>query len=131
MRSQESWTTCLCASNFSSKLYGAILDYRELSILTDISNAQAMAAMQDMLQTQDMLGNILQKLRSLKVNDKTLAIYTPRYLQPHVFGELPSPEPIDLGSDCAAADLEAAATRLVTVTQAIRDKGFKLIPSVK
>ena len=116
--------------NFSSKLSGTILDYQELSISTGVSNAQA-TAMQDMLQTQDVLGNILWKLRSLKVDDETLAIYTPRYLQPHMFGELPSPEPIDLESDCAAADSEAAATRLVTVTQAIRDEGFKLIPLAK
>ena len=116
--------------NFSSELSGAILDYQELSISTGVSNAQA-TAMQDMLQTQDVLGNILQKLRSLKVDDKTLAIYTPRYLQPHVFGELPSPEPIDLESDCATADSEAAATRMVTVMQAIRDEGFKLIPLAK
>ena len=79
----------------------------------------------------NVLGNILWKLRSLKVDDETLAIYTPRYLQPHVFGELPSLEPIDLESDCAAADSEAAATRLVTVMQAIRDEGFKLILLVK
>jgi hypothetical protein len=116
--------------NFSSKLSGTILDYQELSISTGVSNAQA-TAMQDMLQTQDVLGNILWKLRSLKVDDETLAIYTPRYLQPHVFGELPSLEPIDLESDCTAADSEAAATRLVTVMQAIRDEGFKLIPLVK
>ena len=114
----------------SELLSGAILsDYGELSISTGVSNAQA-TAMQDMLQTQDVLGNILRKLRSLKVDDETLAIYTPRYLQPHVFGELPSLEPIDLdsASDCAAA--EAAATSLVTIMQA-RDQGFKLIPLAK
>ena len=116
-------------SSLAFELCGAILDYRELSISTGISNAQAMA-MQDMLQTMDMLGNILQKLRSLKIDDKTLAIYTPRYLQPYVFGELHSPEPINLESDCVTAKA-AATTSLVTITQAIKDQGFKLIPLAK
>ncbi len=105
--------------------------YQELSISTSISNAQA-TAMQDMLQTQDVLGNILRKLRSLKVDDETLAIYTPRYLQPHVFGDLSSPEPINLESNVHCAAASAAATSLVTLTQAIRDsEGFKLIPLAK
>ena len=63
------------------ELSDAIMGYREHSISTSISNAQAMA-MQDMLKAQDTLGDMLRQLRLLKVDDETLALYTPRFLQP-------------------------------------------------
>ena len=103
------------------ELSDAVLGYREHSISTSISNAQAMA-MQDMLKAQDTLGDMLWWLQLLKVDDETLALYTPRFLQPRVFGELSSPELINFESN--TIDNTEVASFL---TPAVREDGFKLL----
>ena len=104
------------------ELSDAVLGYQEHSISTSISNAQA-TAMQDMLKTQDTLGNVLQWLQLLKVDDDTLALYTPRFLQSRVFGELPSPELIDFESNTIDNNITEVAS---FIDPAVRE-GFKLL----
>ena len=103
------------------ELSDAILGYQERSISTSISNAQA-TAMQDMLKAQDTLGDVLWRLRLLKVDDETLALYTPRFLQPRVFGKLSSPELINFESN-TIDNTEVASF----ITPAVREDGFKLL----
>ena len=104
------------------ELSDAILCYREHSISTSISNAQA-TAMQDMLKTQDTLGDVLWQLRLLKVDDDTLALYTPRFLQSRVFSKLPSPELIDFKSNTIDNNITEVAS---FIDPAVRE-GFKLL----
>ena len=105
------------------ELSDAVLGYQEHSISTSISNAQA-TAMQDMLKTQDTLGNVLQWLQLLKVDDDTLALYTPRFLQLRVFGGLPSPELIDFESNTIDNNITEVAS---FIDPAVREGGFKLL----
>ena len=75
-----------------------------------------------MLKAQDTLGNVLRRLRLLKVDDETLALYTPRFLQLQVFSELSSPELINFKSN-TIDNTEVASF----VTPAVREDGFKLL----
>ena len=105
------------------ELSDTVLGYQEHSISTSVSNAQA-TAMHDMLRAQDTLGNVLRRLRLLKVDDNTLAPYTPRFLQSRVFGGTPSPEPINFKSDTIDHDATEVSSY---ITPAVSEEGLKLL----
>lgn len=69
-----------------------------------LANAQA-TTMQEMLVIQDELGQVLRKLKMLKIDKATLEPYTPVYLRPRLFGDTAAVEPLAAGPS-SQAELE-------------------------